>query len=137
MNKDKRQPTPASQTPSASMKLFQWLSADPANQEKLKQSAAKILKGECGDLPPEMLAPAKCLLETLQTLQSLEALRKQARSALDLMANPDTVTDDPIQLARAKMILDDMTDMLLGWREPYRTEILKLLHPVREKLTED
>lgn len=128
---------PSSETARALQKFIQWLLADPANQKAFNNSVNQVAKGEAGELPPEMIGPARLFIERVKIVQMLGTLRQKAQSAADLLADPEAVTDDPIQLARAKMIMNEVTDLLLDWREPYRTEFLKLLHPVREKLSED
>jgi len=111
-----------------------WLKADPKNQEWWLGVIERSLKGEYGEITPEMRAAAQTAVTSRQTARSLELVVDKFREFRETAQSPPGAMTAEERLARCNAIMDELTDALLETPEPHRSNFLKQLLPLRERV---
>jgi hypothetical protein len=107
---------------------------DPAQQKILLELMRKTVAGEHGDVPPELLASAQLALDKQREQEALTLVTTKFHALMAVMERPGgtMVAEERLRLCQEAM--EDLTNTLLETPEPHRTNYLKVVVPMREKL---
>jgi hypothetical protein len=118
-----------------SVKEFgEWLKADQEIYEWWQGVIERCVKGEYGELPPEMFAAAERALAKRKEALCVKAVGDKFKALMELTQQPADMMLAEDRLAQANAMMDEITDALLETPEPHRTAFLKQVLPLREKL---
>ena len=118
--------------------LKQWLTEHPEKmaetQRFMEELMERTVRGDFGELTPEVRAAAEAGLAKHRVYHNLQAVQEKFEALQDVMRRPGGSMQAEDRLAQSNALMDEIVDALLETPEPHRTRLLKELLPIREEL---
>jgi hypothetical protein len=114
-------------TAASAKKLLKEFFADGPEMDRCREKMNEVLAAPAGEFPPEMVADAR------EGIARFSAHARFREFIYMLTLNEDAMTDSE-WLRRINRVLDEVVDLTLEFSEPDRTDHLKKIMPLREKV---
>ena len=116
----------------------EWSREHPEEaRERLRGLAGvyrKIVRGEMGELTPELRDQAAVLLAKHEVYEKLQRAGELSHAIRKLLAAAVESVSPEDRLAQCNQLMDELTDALLELPEPYRTDFLNDHVPIRDEM---
>jgi hypothetical protein len=111
---------------------FREAMKDPKFAAGFLENMRQVVRGDFGEVPPEMVASARHAITLHETQQKVIACGDKLKEFMALMHRPAGTMRAEDRLAEAQRLCDEYMDLGLELPEPHRTEFLKDFVQVRE-----
>ena len=114
-----------------------WADDEPEGFRNWEVLAARLAAGLEKTMNPALRAEVGRFVLFRKQRAAVQAIMAQARIYRPFLDNPPADLPEEDWLRQTKLLMDDLSDLLLEIPEPLRSQLLNKLTPMRERVAEE